>query len=299
MCTMKEKNDLKIGIMGVGMVGGTLRRYLEEIRKFQRGKNLFLYDTDPRKGNDDDINLADIIFVSVPTPEGSDGSANLSILEDAFKKIAENKIVVIKSTVPPGTSEFLNDKYPKHKVLFNPEFLTEANAWTNMLNPERQLVGWTKNNQVAAAIVLSILPQAPLMSPSPDLNLTATEAEIIKYAANVFLTRKVTFANAIFDLASHHKADYKNIKLGIASDPRIGSSHLDVDYHGYRGYGGYCFTKDTSALISHLDKSGLREAANLFKQDRAYNETLLKKQGLTPEDVSLHDAEWVKKKIKQ
>jgi len=280
----------------VGMVGGTLKRYLEEKKKFKRGRNLFLYDTDRKKGYQDNINFADVIFISVPTPQNRDGSADLSMLKAVFETINGKKIIIIKSTVPPGTTEFFSKKHPEHKVLFNPEFLTEANAWHNMLNPERQLVGWTRNNQEAAQRVLSLLPQAPLASPSSELNLTATEAEITKYAANLFLTRKVTFANAIFDLASHHGANYENIKLGIGSDPRIGQSHLDVNYHGYRGYGGYCFTKDTNALIAHYKKLGLQHSADLFNQDRIFNEGLLRRQGLTPNDVSLHDKEWIKDK---
>lgn len=291
--------DLKVGIIGVGMVGGTLKRYLEEKRGFLRGEALFLYDTDPKKGFDDDINNADVIFVSVPTPSNHDGSANLSMLESVFKLISGNKIVVIKSTVPPGTTEFFAERYPKHKVLFNPEFLTEAKAWENMLSPDRQLVGWSKNSRDVSGLVLGLLPTAPLTAPSDKLDITATEAEIIKYAANLFLTRKVTFANAICDLAEHHGANYKNIKVGIGSDPRIGHSHLDVAYHGYRGYGGYCFTKDTNALIAHCRKAGIKHSADLFDQDRLFNEEILQRQGLTPEDVSLHDNEWVKKKIKK
>lgn len=294
------RSDLKIGIIGVGIVGGILKRYFEEKRGFLRGQNLFLYDTDRKKCFSDDINKADIVFVCVPSPSAVDGSADLSALGAAFKLIPGSKIVVIKSTVPPGTTELFASKYPKHRVLFNPEFLTEAKVWENMLYPDRQLVGWAhKKNRSAAEKVLNLLPHAPLMAPSDKLDITATEAEIIKYAANLFLTRKVTFANAIFDLAEHHSANYENVKVGIGSDPRIGHSHLDVAYHGYRGYGGYCFTKDTNALIAHCKENGLKHSADLFNQDKLFNEEILRRQGLMPEDVSLHDNEWVKKKIKQ
>lgn len=287
----------KIGIIGVGMVGMPLKRYFEEVKKYQRGKELFLYDIDPKKGYFDDINKADVVFVCVPTPRLTNGSADLKVLESAFDRIGQRKIVVIKSTVPPGTTETLQKKYSQHKVLFNPEFLTEVNAWNNTVSPDRQLVGWTVSSREVAGDVLGLLPAAPLSAPSLELELTATEAEIIKYAANIFLTRKVVFANAIFDLAKHHGVDYERIKIGVSSDPRIGSSHLDVRHGGYRGYGGYCFIKDMDALIAHCAEVGLKRVADLFASDRAFNNKILQEQGLSPEDVAIHDHEWIQRKL--
>ncbi len=291
--------NIKVGIIGVGMVGGSLLRYLVSVKNFKRGKNLFLFDTDAKKGFNDDIDKADVLFLCVPTPRMKNGSAGIGYLKSAFKNISGKKIVVIKSTVPPGTTEFFQKMYPHHKILFNPEFLTEANAWKDMLNPDRQLVGYTKMSKESAKTVLALLPKAKISSPSKKYTLTATEAEIIKYAANVFLTRKVTFANAIYELASAHNANYENIKSGLCADPRINSSHLDVNYHGYRGFGGYCFTKDTDALIYHLKEKKLHFAAKLISGDVEFNKEILRRQNLMPEDVSVHDAEWVKKKMKK
>lgn len=290
--------ELKIGIIGVGMVGGPLARFFQEVGGYVRGRDIFLYDKDPAKGYDDDSNRADVVFVAVPTPRGKDDAVNLKILASAVAVIRESKIVVIKSTVPPGTTEALQKQYPRHRFLFNPEFLTEARAWEDTLHPDRQLVGFTAQSRDVAVSVLALLPSASLSSPSPVFALSATEAEIVKYAANMFLTRKVTFANAIFDLASRHAADYEHIRAGIAADSRIGPSHLDIRHHGYRGYGGYCFIKDTDGLIAHLKSGGLRRAAALFEADRAFNENLLASQGLTWEEVSVHDAEWIKRKLK-
>lgn len=279
------------------MVGGPLARFFADAAGYRRGRDLFLFDTDTAKGYDDDVSMADVIFVAVPTPRGERGAVNLDILALALSAIRGEKIIVIKSTVPPGTTEAFQRRYPRHKFLFNPEFLTEARAWENTLHPDRQLVGATAASRALASFVLALLPPAPIMAPSPALDLSATEAEIIKYAANVFLTRKVTFANAIFDLAGHHAADYEKVRAGIAADSRIGPSHLDVMHHGYRGYGGYCFVKDTDGLIAHLRDEGLDRPAALFDADRAFNDSVLASQGLTPEDVSVHDREWIKKKI--
>lgn len=288
----------KIGIMGIGMVGAPLARYFMEIAGYQCGTDLFLYDTDKAKKYSDDVGRADIVFICVPTPRMHNGSANISLVSGAIAMMKEPKIVVIKSTVPPGTTEHLQKKYPQHRILFNPEFLTEQNAWEQTLNPDRQFVGWTAKSKNIADRVLSLLPQASLATPSEKLNISATEAEIIKYGANIFLARKVVFANALYNLAKHQGVNYENIRVGLGSDPRIGSSHLDVHHGGYRGYGGYCFIKDTDAFIAHAKEKELNHIADLISADARFNTITLADQGLTPEDVAVHDHEWIKKKIK-
>lgn len=294
----------KIGIIGIGMVGSPLKRYFEEVRGLARGENLFLYDTDPQKGFFDDINSADIIFICVPTPRSSDGSVALAAVLSAFSTIRGEKIVVIKSTVPPGTTEQLQKKYPSLKILFNPEFLTEKFAWEDFLKPDRQIVGFTSSSIDAAHAVLSLLPKAPFMSPwgvgtYRPVKITATEAEIIKYGGNVYFSRKVNFANLLAMTAEKFGADYENIRKALGADFRIGDSHLDVMHGGYRGFGGYCFPKDLDGFIAHLAANGLDECAALLRKDREFNERLLASQGLTLEDVSVHDHEWIAKKVKE
>ena len=285
------------------MVGAPLKRYFEERRGYERGVTLFLYDIDPNKGYGDDINQADIIFVCVPTPRGENGSARINAVADALGAIIGNKVVVIKSTVPPGTTEYFQEKYPQHKILFNPEFLTERQAWEDFIKPDRQIVGFTEASIDAAHAVLSLLPKAPFMSPwgintYRPIKITATEAEIIKYGGNVYFSRKVTFANALAALAEHHEVNYDNIRVGMAADYRIGDSHLDVTHGGYRGFGGYCFPKDVNALMVHMEECGISEGAQLLRSDWEFNKKLLESQGLTIEDVSVHDAEWIEKKLK-
>lgn len=291
-----------IGIIGVGMVGTPLKRYFEEVRGLERGKQLYLCDTDPKKDYHDDINAADIIFICVPTPRGEDGSARIDAVANAFAMLTGEKVVVIKSTVPPGTSEYFQRKFPQHKVLFNPEFLTERQAWIDFIKPDRQIVGFTEQSIDAAHAVLSMLPKAPFMSPwgvntYRPVKITATEAEIIKYGGNVYFSRKITFANALALLAEKHGVDYDNIRIGMSADFRIGDSHLDVTHGGYRGFGGYCFPKDLHALMIHFEKEGLIDCAGLLRADWKFNHDLLASQGLTVEDVSVHDHEWIKKKL--
>ena len=306
-------NKPKIGIIGLGMVGTPLKRWFKERQGYERGKNLFLYDIDPKKGYDDEINSAEIIFISVPTPRTPDGSAGLAALSAAFEMLEGEKIVIIKSTVPPGTAENFQKNYPHHKVFFNPEFLTEKSAWEDFIKPDRQIVGFTSRSIDAAHLVLSLLPRAPFMSPwgintYHPIKITATEAEFIKYAGNVYFSRKIAFANALAkacgkmsDYLSKEEisaeVDYENVRKGMSADYRIGDSHLDVNHGGYRGFGGFCFPKDLAAFMVHLEKMGLADCAGLLKGDWDFNERLLAEQGLTIEDVSVHDAEWVKKKL--
>lgn len=294
---------MKIAVVGIGMVGAPIARFFAEERGCERGADLFLYDIDPRKGYSDDINRADIIFISVPTPAAPGGRANIDAVSSVVSMVRGEKIVVIKSTVPPGTTEYFQKKHPQHKILFNPEFLTEKRAWEDFIKPDRQIVGFTEQSVDAAHAVLSLLPRAPFMSPwgvntYRPVKITATEAEIIKYGGNAYFSRKVTFANALAMLAQSHGAEYENIRLGMAADYRIGDSHLDVGHGGYRGFGGYCFPKDLNALMAHMRERGAHAGAELLRQDWDFNEKLLASQGLTVEEVSVHDAEWIEKKLK-
>lgn len=314
---------LSIGIIGVGMVGTPLARYFQEVRGYIRGKNLFLYDIDSAKGYGDDVRNAEVVFICVPTPPALDGNADLAAVRSAFRMLAADsprarggasaraarggerrgKIVVIKSTVPPGTTESLQRAYPEHKVLFNPENLTERFAWEDFLRPDTQIVGFTEASMDAAHPVLALLPKAPFMSPWGTNTyrrtaITATEAEIIKYARNVHFARKVNFANALARMAERMGANYENVRMGMAADHRIGDSHLDVTHGGYRGFGGYCFPKDLAAFIAAFERAGFAESAALLKSDWEFNKAILAEQGLTYEDVSTHDGE-LKEKLRQ
>lgn len=306
----------KIGVVGVGWVGSQLKRYFEEFQKYKTGKDLFLYDIDPKKCVGD-IHQAEVIFVSVPTPRNPQtGACDTRIVEKAVEKIVTNirtsdvrnidvnrgtsevqkfggKIIVIKSTVPPGTTESLQKKYPRHKFLFNPEFLSESTAWFDMIRPDRQMVGFTKKSLEAAHLVLSLLPKAPFMSPwgvgtYKQTRIMATEAEIIKYAGNVYFAQKVNWANALAKVCGNLKCDYENVRQGMSADHRIGDSHLDVTHGGYRGFGGSCFPKDLSAFMMFSKQKGLKTVHDLLLAAWDFNSKLLAEQGLTYEDVSKH-----------
>ncbi|MEK7640417.1 MAG: hypothetical protein AAB389_00265 [Patescibacteria group bacterium] len=299
-------NRLKLGVIGIGWVGAQLKRYFEEFKGYKAGEDLMLYDIDPAKCAGD-INLADVVFIAVPTPVNSkDGSCDTSIVEGAVGKIKGEKIVVLKSTITPGTTEKMQKLYPNHKLLFNPEFLSEKTAWSDMLHPDRQIVGFTEKSMEAAHLVLSLLPRAPFMSPwgvgtYKHTRISATEAEIIKYAGNVYFSQKVNWANALAKVSEKIGANYDNVRQGMSADHRIGDSHLDVTHGGYRGFGGYCFPKDTLAFMIFAKQQGLNDVHDLLAAAWKFNGDLLASQGLTYDDVSKHisDLEALEKKKAQ
>ena len=294
------ERKIEIGIVGIGWVGSVLKRWFLT-QGWKQGKNLFCFDSDPVKTNDkDDLSPARIIFVCVPTPNFGNGLCNTEIVESVVAQFFNSdKLMVIRSTVEPGTSERLEKKY-NVATMFNPEFLTEENAWRDFICPARQIIGYTEKSKNWVGMLFFLLPDI-----NNSFAVPAIDAEIAKYACNVFGAMKVSFANAIAALAENVGANYENIRRMMAEDPRIGDSWLDVDHGGYRGFGGYCFPKDTSALIAWAKKISenmvavkdgkdferailYRELVKMFSLIYRFNEALLALQGLTVEQVSGH-----------
>ena len=310
-----------VGIIGIGMVGAPLKKYFEEEKTYTRGVDLFLHDIDPAKNMQDDINNAQVVFICVPTPRNAEtGACDTSRLESAVSLLTGEKIVVLKSTIPPGTTEAFQKKFPQHAFLFNPEFLTESRAWEDMMRPDRQIMGHTTRSMPYASSVLQLLPQAFFSSPGTlgaytFTRVNATEAEMGKYAGNVFGALKVTYANILADMCramqkNNLSTAYNNIRLLLAHDRRIGDAWLQVEHNVYRGYGGACFPKDVSAFIAYgtelvasmpaddPERTVLKKGIHVLQAMAAYNEALLESQNLTVEDVSVHDNEWIQKRLK-
>ena len=267
---MKDKKII-IGIIGVGFVGGALKKY------FQSKKcPLVVYDKYKELGSPETVNQADIVFIATPTPYRPKKGFDLSSVESAIKILQGSKVVVLKSSVVPGITDALQTKYPKHKFLFNPEFLREVSAYEDLIHPDRQILGVTNKSKKIAEQIIKLLPKAKYEKIMP-----AKEAEMVKYMANSFLALKVVFANEFFEIAKKLKVDYKGVSQAVGKDLRIGESHLSVEHGGYRGYGGTCFPKDVNALIEHATKSGVKTP--LLKAMRAVNRKLLKSSGLNEE----------------
>ena len=204
------------------------------------------------------VKNADIIFIAVGTPSKPDGSADLSNIYSAVDEISlhinKNAVLVIKSTVPVGTTtavkRFLLGKGVDVDVAFNPEFLKEGAAIEDFMHPDRIILGVESKN---AKKVLSQVYRPLYVFNIPIMFTSPETAELSKYASNAFLAMKVTFINEISDLCESCGADVNDIAIAMGLDKRIGDKFLQAG----PGYGGSCFPKDTSALADFAHKNGI------------------------------------------
>lgn len=195
------------------------------------------------------------VFLAVPTPAGLDGSADLNAVESAIRSIAgvtaDDTVVVIKSSVPPGSSyrirAWMEESGCAGSLAINPEFLQEGKALEGVLSPTRVVIG--SDESVAAEVVARL--HAPFGA--PVVVTDPVSAELTKYAANAYLAMRVTFVNTIANLADVVGADIADVVEGIGLDPRIGPQFLRPG----PGYGGSCFPKDLPALIATGAERGL------------------------------------------
>ena len=260
---------MNIGIIGQGFVGSAIREGL---------KNHFsvnTYDLDETKCNsthEETCIKSDIIFLCLPTPMRKDGSCDTRILEgvlqssyDIIKKNQKSpkhasfldsesknrKILIVKSTVPPGTTENLNKKFPEVDICFSPEFLTEANSFEDFKNQTRIIIGGPRPaTGTIKQMFRKVFPTIPIVKTGTNT------AEMVKYFTNCFLASKVTFANQMFDLCESVGIDYDKVCEYALYDNRIGKSHLAVPGpDGDRGFGGHCFPKDLAAMITYANKN--------------------------------------------
>ncbi len=237
---------MKIGIIGNGFVGNAIHENLKWFYKTT------VYDINPELSNCKSISevtkQADCIFVSVPTPMHMDGSPDLSIIFDVMEKIAESyndNVIILKSTVVPGTSREIIKRFSSLKLVFSPEFLTEANAIGDFKSCNRMIFGGAlEDTQVCVDMMKKVFP-------GKEYKITDWEtAETVKYYINAFLATKVSFANEIKQICDVTDTDYNEVRDLALLDNRIGKSHLQVPGpDGFHGFGGKCFAKDLNALM--------------------------------------------------
>jgi len=271
---------MTIGFIGQGFIG---KSYADDMER--RGHTVVRYALEePYRTNKDKIAACGIVFIAVPTPTTPRGF-DYSIVESALKLVGAGSAAVIKSTVLPGTTAKLQKKFPKLYVMHSPEFLVLKQAAEDAARPLRNIIGIVKQTPAAKAKakqVMKVLPRAPyeLICPIP-------EAEIIKYAGNFFLYLKVLYANLMYEMVESVGADYEIVRAAVASDPRIGASHLavlhDSGHKGAkrgRGAGGVCFIKDIAALADFYDeKVGNRAGTKLMRAAIGKNIELLQESG--------------------
>jgi UDPglucose 6-dehydrogenase len=198
------------------------------------------------------VDSADFVFLCLPTPQGTDGSADLSYIREEAERIgpllAPGSVVVNKSTVPVGSTRVVQQALNRGDVVVvsNPEFLREGSAVHDSLHPDRIVIG--ADDPAAASRVAALFQRisAPVLVTDP------ASAELIKYASNAFLATRISYINAIANLCEAVGADVREVVLGMGYDKRIGFEFLRPG----PGYGGACIPKDTRALVRIAEEAG-------------------------------------------
>ena len=238
-----------IGIIGQGFVGNAI------YQKFKNYFEVLTFDLDSKLCNSTLENICDrceTIFVCLPTPMNENGSCCTDIVEDVLKDIEiltsfeqKEKTIVLKSTVSPGTTKKWNIEFNFLNIVFNPEFLTEANAVNDFENQSRIILGGPRPQTTKLKQIYSkVFPKAHI------IKTDSTHAEMVKYLTNSFLATKVSFANEIYQICEKLKVDYDKVVEYATLDDRLGKTHWQVPGpDGDYGFGGHCLPKDLSALI--------------------------------------------------
>ena len=252
-----------IGIIGRGFVGSAVAHGFSE----GVGYNAIIriYDKDPSKSLnslEDVVNKSDFIFVSVPTPSNEDGTINIEILNSCISEINEihskkkhsNPIVLIRSTILPGTSLKIQNIFPDMRIVFNPEFLTERSANFDFISQTRFVLGGDEKNVAE----VSKLYRDRFGSSIAIIETDFQSAELIKYVCNTYFATKVSFLNEMKRISDKVDANWDDVIEGFLRDGRIGSSHSQVPGpDGKFGFGGSCFPKDIQAMISFSKEIGV------------------------------------------
>ena len=255
----------RIGIIGQGFVGSAITRGMEhvfEVLAYDKKdyEVVMRYTKDgPGCSTHDDpvkylINEVDgPVFLCLPTPMNPNGSCNTDIVESVVdrvniiaKELDKFPILIIKSTVPPGTTDRLNAKYTHVEVCFNPEFLTERTAVDDFKNQEFIIVGGCSD---PVSVVKHMYQRA--YPNVPCYKTEARVAEMVKYTINAYLAIRVSYANEIKLLCDRSGIDYDKVVEYATKDKRIGHTHWAVPGpDGRCGFGGSCFPKDINALLT-------------------------------------------------
>lgn len=256
-------NKKTIGVVGPGYVGqGIIRLFKDQVQAVYSpsGNSVPQEFKDKGLNTKEAINACDLIVVSVPTPMGDDGTCDLQHVHGTLDWLKEDALVLIKSTIVPGTTEELQKKYPKMKIAFSPEYMGEGNYFTpfwkypdpvEMKYHSFQIFGGIRE---ATNAIVNIFQR--VMGPHVFYAQTDSRtAEFVKYFENLWGAMKVTFANEMFEAAQAHGVDYIEARELWALDSRVEKMHTAV-FPDKRGFSGKCFPKDVRAFIEATVQKG-------------------------------------------
>ena len=245
---------MKIGVIGLGVVGTASKNGFESL-----GHDVIVHDI-ALNTSIDDILKTGLCFICVPTPSKESGECNTEIVESVVKELTDlnyEGIICIKSTVSPGTTKRLKQKY-KNNICFVPEFLRERCATKDFIeNHDVCIIGTSSD------MYYNIIKDAHGDIPESFVRLTETEAEFCKYFNNTYNATLITFANSFYELCNSMGVNYTNVKNAIVNRKTINNFYLDCD-ENTRGFGGMCLPKDTKEM-AHLCKQ-LETSVEFFKE---------------------------------
>lgn len=272
-----------IGIIGhKGVVGSTMLNY------FNKNKNYDTYGFDLLEPeNKEKVVNSDVVFVCVPTPFEFDKKVyNIDIVREALSMLNEGVIACIKSTVPIGTTQKMQDEFPHLKMLFNPEFLSENSRDEDFNIPDRQFMGYTEQSKDVSDLVLDLLPKSPY-----NVSMPSKEAELLKYINNLHGILEVMESNHFFEVCQKEGMDYDRVLesslqakwVGVPMNPGQGRHYRKIFHKGYRGVGGKCFPKDLNTWVKYCEANGIN--SELMDAALKMNVRILSEQGLSEEEV--------------
>jgi UDPglucose 6-dehydrogenase len=234
----------RVGVIGAGVVGEAMRKLC--------GPETVLYDTKPGAPQDKSaINACDVVFICVPTPSKPDGSCDTSIVEQTVAWVRA-PLLILRSTVSPGTTDRLRDKFDRH-IVFQPEYLGETvrHVFGDMAERDFIVLGGTTDDVSRAADFYKHYYNSYVRFYFCD----AVTAEVAKYMENAFYAVKVTFVNEFYDIARAHGVDFNALREIWLADPRISRDHTFV-YPDARGFSGKCLPKDCNAIVKSCREQG-------------------------------------------
>ncbi len=253
---------INIGIIGFGFVGSSVAYGFSPQTGFDMA-DIRIYDKDDSKSThslESVLDNSDFIFLSVPTPASiNDGSINLSILESVLSEVndygtKEGCVVLVRSTIVPGTTRRFQKMFKNITLVFNPEFLTERSAKFDFINQARFILGGEPEQTKKVAELFRIR----FGNSTPTIETDFETAEFIKYMNNCYFATKVSFMNEMRLIADKSGVNWDLAVDGFVRDGRIGHTHISVPGpDGRFGFGGSCFPKDIQAMMSHARSLGI------------------------------------------
>ena len=256
---------MKIGIVGLGVVGSACKGGFEKLGHVVKVHDIKLGTTVEA------VKDTEIVFLCVPTPSKEDGSCDTSIVETIVGELNDvfyQGIICIKSTVAPGTTDKFSAFYYELRLAMTPEFLRERYALADFTENHDLCVIGTKSQED-----FLLIKKAHGNFPKKVVQMTPTEAELVKYFNNTYNAALITFANSFYEVCKHYGVDYTHIKNTMINRDHIVDMYLECN-DNFRGFAGVCLPKDTKEIASVARKAGVGFFDDILKENAKYKKTV-------------------------